>query len=707
MLDKGKPSRRASQPDVMAPRMSNQSLPRSSSSLLAGLKAFRGSLTNKTSTEIASLHKERHDRNSFSTRRISAGAGSSEDEEDVDQVLDIPRPDRDQQSLDAIEGGNINSNSGDDTDDTEMASRGKHSQRLWQLLAPKSKDDSNQATVMYSISFYPWKMEPRGYYSHPEAAVNWVPDTASPRCQICLTAFTLTRRRHHCRLCGHLVCANCSHDRTYLPFTGSAPSQHRLIKDGAPQRTCSCCASTLRNMAGQDDPRVKRFTVAVSSVKQCRTTTPTTSSVITASRPVVEVEVERPSPWLRRTGMALTNSDIEDKVFFIESTKALQLDQCSRGTTHHFPLRLSVTRAEELDEVLSARACSRAQSEVNYGENPDSRQFVMCSAWLGQWLQYVRVDSASAEAAMWDAFSNQPSEKTNPDKTRRSKPSETRSHMKRPPRPGPVTNYLLLDFVNGELVPKPNLQRSIGSHGGGDYRVVSQEVWVTFLELYGGGPSIQVPLRHDGGNISTKEIAPGKQSRSPARSAKQSQWIISELDDSIPTLAVSPPVGKYSSATRKGAARGQATSKTTQHRKSPGAILRSTARKRLVSASSMPSLIKKTTGHYSLRCESSSNLNSTSRWKLCDEGGSRARAETMAYERTADIGSTNTVAVENSVIASRNTTGDASSTLAAVSAFASAATLARERSVISLTRHSAAISSRSNGSILENGETCQ
>ncbi|POM58126.1 Hypothetical protein PHPALM_37274 [Phytophthora palmivora] len=302
---------------------------------------------------------------------------------------------------------------------------------------------------MYSISFYPWKMEPRGYYSHPEAAANWVPDTASSRCQICLVAFTLTRRRHHCRLCGHLVCANCSHDRTYLPFAGAAPSQHRLIKDGAPQRTCSACASTLRNMAGQDDPRVKRFTVAVSSARPRKSTVSALS--MSSSRSVVEVEVERPSPWLRRTGMVLTDSDIEDEEFFIESTKALQLDQRCRGTTHHFPLRLSVTRAEELDEILCARASSQGGTAVEQGKTPDCRQFVISSAWLDQWLKYVRVDSASANAAASNSSDTQLSDERHRYGTRRHKLT-AKCRMRRPPRPGPVTNYMLLDFVNAEEV---------------------------------------------------------------------------------------------------------------------------------------------------------------------------------------------------------------------------------------------------------------
>ncbi|OWZ23429.1 hypothetical protein PHMEG_0001701 [Phytophthora megakarya] len=523
---------------------------------------------------------------------------------------------------------------------------------------------------MYSISFYPWKMEPHGYYSHPEAAANWVPDTASPRCQICLTAFTLTRRRHHCRLCGHLVCANCSHDRTYLPFAGSAPSQHRLIKDGVPQRTCSACASTLHNMAGQDDPRVKRFTVAVSSARPRKSTVSALS--ITSSRSVVEVEVERPSPWLRRTGMVLTDSDVDDEEFFIESTKTLQLDQVSRGTTHHFPLRLSVTRAEELDEILSARTCSQVGTTVKQSKAPDSRQFIISSVWLDQWLKYVRVDSASATAAASNSSDTQLSNERQRYGTRRHK-STTKCRMRRPPRPGPVTNYLLLDFVNGELVPKANLQRRKGNNRGGDYRIVSQEVWVTFLELYGGGPSIQVPLNDDADSINEN------QSRSPKRRVNLPHWIISELAE-LPPLAASPPAVTYSSAAKKGAIR-----KETKHETSV-ARTRSAPGSCLISTTSMPSIVKKPSGQFSQCCESPRS-STPSEWKPWVEGRTGTHVTSTCSEM-----------VTITTCDAHTRTSDSSSTLAAVSAFASAATLARQRSAVSLSRHSYA----KYGSFLEN-----
>jgi hypothetical protein len=39
----------------------------------------------------------------------------------------------------------------------------------------------------------------------------WVPDESVTACNVCRKEFSLLRRRHHCRMCGAVVCAKCSH----------------------------------------------------------------------------------------------------------------------------------------------------------------------------------------------------------------------------------------------------------------------------------------------------------------------------------------------------------------------------------------------------------------------------------------------------------------------------------------------------------------
>ncbi|CDW87122.1 run and fyve domain-containing protein 1-like [Stylonychia lemnae] len=45
----------------------------------------------------------------------------------------------------------------------------------------------------------------------------WVPNDISEECALCKSYFNLFRRRHHCRMCGSLVCYYCSNHQEYVP----------------------------------------------------------------------------------------------------------------------------------------------------------------------------------------------------------------------------------------------------------------------------------------------------------------------------------------------------------------------------------------------------------------------------------------------------------------------------------------------------------
>ena len=45
----------------------------------------------------------------------------------------------------------------------------------------------------------------------------WEPDTVVSKCPICGTTFSFWYRKHHCRKCGRVVCANCSPHRITIP----------------------------------------------------------------------------------------------------------------------------------------------------------------------------------------------------------------------------------------------------------------------------------------------------------------------------------------------------------------------------------------------------------------------------------------------------------------------------------------------------------
>lgn len=66
----------------------------------------------------------------------------------------------------------------------------------------------------------------------------WVPDHAVTRCTGCETEFWLGRRKHHCRNCGKIFCANCSSQMVPLP-------KEQLYE---PVRVCSYCYDNLRSL---------------------------------------------------------------------------------------------------------------------------------------------------------------------------------------------------------------------------------------------------------------------------------------------------------------------------------------------------------------------------------------------------------------------------------------------------------------------------
>jgi hypothetical protein len=72
----------------------------------------------------------------------------------------------------------------------------------------------------------------------PIKVSKWMPDDAAEGCRRCKRAFGLFRRRHHCRYCGDLVCADESRAKVVLA-TGAAPV-----------RACDRC---LRRIIGRID----------------------------------------------------------------------------------------------------------------------------------------------------------------------------------------------------------------------------------------------------------------------------------------------------------------------------------------------------------------------------------------------------------------------------------------------------------------------
>lgn len=89
----------------------------------------------------------------------------------------------------------------------------------------------------------PLKPLPTTLASGPSRRRQWQPDSANPTCHECTQAFTVTRRRHHCRRCGHVVCDACSQGRKYVRFPANSRNADEENTSRAAVRVCDDCTA--------------------------------------------------------------------------------------------------------------------------------------------------------------------------------------------------------------------------------------------------------------------------------------------------------------------------------------------------------------------------------------------------------------------------------------------------------------------------------
>lgn len=73
----------------------------------------------------------------------------------------------------------------------------------------------------------------------------WVPDSVSNQCMLCKQKFSAFVRKHHCRMCGRIVCSQCSpHKADIAQLSGAKPS-------GKTERVCRQCNKPLVLCVGE------------------------------------------------------------------------------------------------------------------------------------------------------------------------------------------------------------------------------------------------------------------------------------------------------------------------------------------------------------------------------------------------------------------------------------------------------------------------
>eukprot|EP00998_Keelungia_sp_KM082_P007446 NODE_3641_length_868_cov_114.937922_g3619_i0.p1 GENE.NODE_3641_length_868_cov_114.937922_g3619_i0~~NODE_3641_length_868_cov_114.937922_g3619_i0.p1 ORF type:complete len:238 (+),score=28.73 NODE_3641_length_868_cov_114.937922_g3619_i0:57-770(+) len=103
-----------------------------------------------------------------------------------------------------------------------MQSRSNLTRKPTQLLANQFMNKAMEKTLVCLKTKLELLLPPR-----------WVLDAERPQCRACDEPFTVTKRRHHCRMCGDVFCGKCSDRATELPQFG--PLVSRL------ERVCYKC----------------------------------------------------------------------------------------------------------------------------------------------------------------------------------------------------------------------------------------------------------------------------------------------------------------------------------------------------------------------------------------------------------------------------------------------------------------------------------
>ncbi|GAA5903941.1 hypothetical protein JCM5296_002462 [Sporobolomyces johnsonii] len=108
-------------------------------------------------------------------------------------------------------------------------------QALASALVPRAEDLSS-AQVEYKVI--------EAYH-----APVWVPDSKADRCMRCGELFGVWRRRHHCRLCGGVVCWACSTKYFIIPgsllASSSSPSATQQQQEDRLARSCDTCYTAV------------------------------------------------------------------------------------------------------------------------------------------------------------------------------------------------------------------------------------------------------------------------------------------------------------------------------------------------------------------------------------------------------------------------------------------------------------------------------
>jgi len=140
-----------------------------------------------------------------------------------------------------------------------------------------------------------------------KVAPYWVPDTDTEVCMQCFSKFTVIRRRHHCRACGHVLCSKCSNAKAPLEYM-----------DYAEARVCQPCFKIIYRVSAEDDRyNLGRQPNPNNPMEYCSTIPPLQQAASSLMQPPPSVLV--PTGVLKREGRS--KSDVPKQVIFSDGIR--------------------------------------------------------------------------------------------------------------------------------------------------------------------------------------------------------------------------------------------------------------------------------------------------------------------------------------------------------------------------------------------------
>lgn len=203
----------------------------------------------------------------------------------------------------------------------------------------------------------------------------WVPDSRADRCMACSEAFGVFRRKHHCRLCGRVVCWSCSTQKFII-------ASYDEEKQDVVARACdSCYESTFPPMTPEEEgeagpaneslvedvqrrgsqdpshrPHAVRFQSRESSVEENEPETPSDGHGLHRAEGEEEARSTADS-------LATINAPKAHEPHFESLTAPLKALALESGPLSA-PLQLDASRFDEHEDRLHARLPSRFPSSI-------------------------------------------------------------------------------------------------------------------------------------------------------------------------------------------------------------------------------------------------------------------------------------------------------------------------------------------------------